>query len=237
MKQILQSLLTRGRRCCKRIARIGYVGLWVCVALLLLSMTRLTTRILAFSLEREWLVDGRVPSVEFYPTADAIVLLGGGIMHQATNLTAYAEMGPSADRVWQAARLYKAGKAQRILVTGDVDASVPQGLLADFGIPKEALAFVENVRNTEEEAKEIAKRGVKSILLVTSAWQMRRAMMTFEKYAKGVGVVPAPTDFEATAYLSEGFGVKDFVPNAEAMAINSNYLLELIRCFWCKCFR
>ena len=228
------ALLMRMRR--ERMSRIGVIGLCVGAALFWLWMTTLPTRMLALPLEREWLVDGRVPRVESYPTADAIVLLGGS-MCLATNLTDYAEMWSSADRVWQAARLYKAGKAQRIFVTGEGNAMTTQGLLADFGIPHEVLTFVENARNTEEEAKEIAKRGVKSILLVTSAWHMRRAKLMFEKYAKGVAVVPAPADFEATTLLSNGFKVEDFVPNAAAMAMNGYYFHEWIGYFGYKFFR
>ncbi len=230
----VSALMIRMRR--ERIARIGVIGLCVGTVLSWLWMTTLPTRMLALPLEREWLVGGRVPSVESYPTADAIVLLGGS-MHLATNLSDYAEMWSSADRVWHAARLYKAGKSQKIFVTGEENAKATQGLLADFGIPKEALIFAEQARNTEEEAKEIAKHGVKSILLVTSAGHMRRAKLMFEKYAKGIEVVPAPADFEATVFLSDGFRVEDFVPNAAAMSMNGFYLHEWIGYIGYKYFR
>ena len=87
------------------------------VAWLWLWMTPIMTWVVGVPLEREFLVDGRVPMVETFPEADAIVLLGGS-MAVETNLSQYAEMWTSADRVWQAARLYKAGKARRIIATG-----------------------------------------------------------------------------------------------------------------------
>ena len=76
------------------------------------------TWIVGVPLEREFLVDGRVPMVESFPEADVIVLLGGS-MGIETNTSSYAEMATSADRVWQTARLYKAGKAQQVIATGN----------------------------------------------------------------------------------------------------------------------
>ena len=53
-------------------------------------------------------------SVETLPKADAIVLLGGG-MNSATNVCPHPNLCAAADRVWHAARLYKAGKAPLIV--------------------------------------------------------------------------------------------------------------------------
>ena len=75
------------------------------VAWLWLWMTPVMTWVVGVPLEREFLVDGRVPAVESFPEADVIVLLGGS-MGIETNTSSYAEMANSADRVWQAARLY-----------------------------------------------------------------------------------------------------------------------------------
>ena len=90
-------------------ARLGRKRLakWIgglTVAWLWLWMTPIMTWVVGVPLEREFLVDGKVPLVESFPEADAIVLLGGS-MGAETNLSSYAEMGSGADRVWQAARL------------------------------------------------------------------------------------------------------------------------------------
>ena len=97
-------------------ARLGRKRLakWIgglTVAWLWIWMTPIMTWVVGVPLEREFLVDGRVPVVETFPDADAIVLLGGS-MGIETNMSSYAEMATSADRVWQAVRLYKAEKAQ-----------------------------------------------------------------------------------------------------------------------------
>ena len=49
------------------------------VAWLWLWMTPVMTRVIGEPLEREFLVGGRVPAVESFPEANAIVLLGGGM--------------------------------------------------------------------------------------------------------------------------------------------------------------
>lgn len=206
------------------------------MALLWLWMTPLATRMLGLPLEREWLADGRVPAAESFPAADAIVLLGGG-MGAATNLNGHAEMWASADRVWTAARLWRAqaargdGVAVRMFVTGKGNELSTKALLVDFGVPTNAMVFVDQARNTEEEAKEVARRvgdGRRRVLLVTSAWHMRRARLMFEKYAPGVEVVPAPGDFEITTNFAEGFRLKEFLPGGGALAMNESCLHEWI---------
>ena len=212
--------------------RLAVAGL----ALLWLWMTPLATRMLGLPLEREWLVDGRVPAAESFPAADAIVLLGGG-MGAATNLNGHAEMWASADRVWAAARLWRAqaargaGAVVRMFVTGKGNELSTKALLVDFGVPTNAMVFVDQARNTEEEAKEVARRvgdGRRRVLLVTSAWHMRRARLMFEKYAPGVEVVPAPGDFEITTNFAEGFRLKEFLPGGGALAMNESCLHEWI---------
>lgn len=193
--------------------------------------TAIATRMLGLPLEREWLAEGRIPTVESYPSADAILCLGGS-MAMMTNSCVHAEMHLAADRVWQTARLYKAGKAPLIFCTGGGCELSTKPLLLDFGVPAEAMTFLEDARNTEEEAREIVRTLDSSknptILLVTSAWHMRRAKMMFEKYAKGVTVIPAPADFEATTRFDEGFELKELLPSADAMSFNEYFLKEWI---------
>ena len=214
---------------CARLKKVGFAK-WiggVTVVWLWLWMTPLMTRFVGAPLEREFLVGGRVPAVESFPEADAIVVLGGSIGSD-TNLNGYAEMWTSADRVWQAARLWKAGKAPKIIATGDGARESTLGLLKDFGVDEKCVEFLD-ARNTEEEAKGVGEvvfnaekqRGREAeskILLVTSAWHMKRARMMFEKYAKGVEVVCAPADFEMSMAAKKGWSVR---PDAYSLHLNS----------------
>jgi uncharacterized SAM-binding protein YcdF (DUF218 family) len=189
-------------------------------AWLWLWATPAMTWVVGVPLEREFLVDGKVPPVENFPAAEAVVLLGGS-MGIDTNLSAYPEMCSSADRVWQAARLWKAGKAPKIIATGDEARESTLGLLKDFGVDEKCVEFLD-ARNTEEEAKVVSSQGLcvenKKILLVTSAWHMKRARMMFEKYAKGVEVVCAPADFEMSMAARKGWSV---LPDAYSLHLNS----------------
>ena len=216
------------RRLVKWIGGLTVIWLW-------LWMTPIMTWVVGVPLEREFLVDGRVPMVETFPKADAIVLLGGA-MGIETNLSSYAEMWPGADRVWQTARLYKTGKAQQVIATGNGarDSTLP--LLKDFGVPSECVVF-HDARNTEEEAKNVNKMGYKRILLVTSAWHMKRARLMFKKYAPDVDVVCAPADFENSIVAARPFSFTDFLPDPGAFMGNSVALHEWVGIVGYKLFR
>lgn len=223
------------------------------------------TWVVGVPLEREFLVDGKVPLVESFPEADAIVLLGGS-MGAETNLSSYAEMWSGADRVWQAARLYKAGKAQKVIATGNGAVGTTLPLLLDFGVAKADVSFMDAV-NTEEEARSISKMLVQSVgveelgveefgesdspthpinhsstarpkvLLVTSAWHMKRARLMFEKYVPSVEVVCAPADFENSIVAARPFSFSAFLPDPGAFMGNSVALHEWVGIVGYKLFR
>ena len=226
---------------------------WLTVAWLWLWMTPIMTWVVGVPLEREFLANGRVPTVETFPEADAIVLLGGS-MGIDTNHNSYAEMSAGADRVWQAARLLKAGKAPKVIATGDgaIDTTLP--LLKDFGVTEESVFFLD-AKNTEEEARKVGEfmsGGVREpsspthplknsstskVLLVTSAWHMKRARLMFEKYASEIEVVCAPADFEQTMMAENLFSSKAILPDANVLYLNSVALHEWVGIIGYKLFR
>jgi len=227
-------------------ARLGRKGLakWIgglTVAWLWLWMTPIMTWVVGVPLEREFLVDGRVPMVESFPKADAILLLGGS-MGIETNVNSYAEMATSADRVWQAARLFKAGRASKIIATGDYAKDTTLPLLKDFGVGEEAVSFLD-ARTTEEEAKGIrelfsrVEGGEVKVLLVTSAWHMKRARLMFEKYAPEIEVVCAPADFENTFTAEKTPVFKMLLPDPNVFMLNSVAFHEWVGIVGYKVFR
>ena len=183
------------------------------------------------------------PVVEDYPNADAIVVLGGG-MGCHTNGCPYANMSSPADRVWHAVRLYRAGKAPVIIASGCAEQWATKPLLRDFGIPEEAVIFETDSVNTEENAKFTDRlvHGLRAskmvgdqiskprILLVTSAWHMRRSEFLFRKYAPGLEIIPSPTDFEATMTIMhpDGFRLNHILPDPAMLATNSAMLKEIL---------
>ena len=165
--------------------------------------------------------------VETLPKADAIVILGGGV-GENTNLLYYAELALSADRAVHGARLFKAGKAPRIHVTFAADAE----LLVECGVPQTAISIDEGLKNTEEELRSLAERlkttGRPRVLLVTSAWHMRRAMLMAEKYAKKIEIIPAACDYEWLVHEREEFDPVCLLPSAENLFKNSYMVKEYV---------
>ncbi len=73
-----------------------------------------------------------------------------------------------------------------------------QDVLAVMGVPAQHLMLENESRDTHDNAVNSAQllkaRGMHRILLVTSAYHMRRSVALFE--AQGLEVVPAPTDYQ-----------------------------------------
>ena len=202
----------------------------VSIAILWIFSCAVTTRIIGRLLERGYDRDGVAHGdVSWAPEGDAIVVLGGGLGDHVK--CGGCEMFAGADRVWTGAKLYKAGKAKKIICTGSEIEQATLPLLLDFGVPREAVVWYDDARNTEEEARVMAKTlgadGKKSkILLVTSAWHMNRAKFLFEK--AGVDVVPCPGDFEMSYVSERPCSVKDFIPDAMALVQNSAAVREWV---------
>jgi uncharacterized SAM-binding protein YcdF (DUF218 family) len=169
--------------------------------------------------------------------AEAIVVLGGGVQPAFPPRRA-VELSDAGDRVLEAARLFREGRAPIVVPTGGpFDRAIPQStemaeLLRFMGVPAEAIVEQDKSRNTREDAVEVravlAPRGAKRILLVTSALHMRRAAALFR--AQGFEVVPAPTDFLAVdaAAVPRGVSLITLLPNAESLATTTRALREWV---------
>lgn len=137
------------------------------------------------------------------PRADIIVLLGGAIRGD-THMGTLGDLNQQADRLVHAVALYKAGKAPRLLVTGGAEpgdrseAEIMRDLLVVMGVPERAIELEQASRDTHDNAVNtvvmLKRMGAEKILLVTSAFHMRRSVALFA--AQGVAVIPAPTDYQ-----------------------------------------
>ncbi len=174
---------------------LAIVWLW-------LSSTQFVANIFYASLENTY----SPASLTNLPSADAIVLLGGGI-EPAVRPRTYPGLNQAGDRILHATRLYKAGKANKIVVSGgqvfpdeksETEADYSKILLLDWDIPPENIVLEKESRTTHEnalETKKIFKQNAwQRALLVTSAAHMPRSVCSFEKM--GITVIPAPTDYE-----------------------------------------
>ena len=172
-------------------------------------------------------------SIDAVPNADATVVLGGAVRPPSVGFP-YANLAPAADRVWHAARLYRAGKARWVVLSGGADLSLAQeseakamaGFIEDLGVPSSALILEEQSRTTSQNASMTAKllkdRNVHHILLVTSALHMERAKRLFEK--QGLQVEAIATDHEATVMP---VGALAYLPDAEALSNSAIAMKEL----------
>ena len=213
-----------GSRCGnRRCRRLGSMFIVAALAGFWLLSCSVVTRLIGVPLEG----DEALPADTLeLGGCDAVVLLGGGMGAHAA--CGRAEMMSAADRVWEAARQWKAhqnGDLKLTLSGGGVDVStVP--LLKDLGVDEKAIAFFPDARNTEEEARMIAASGFRRVRLVTSAWHMPRAKMLFER--EGIDVVPAPTDYEMHFCAEQPLRVGDFLPSADALWRNSVAVKEWV---------
>lgn len=192
------------------------------------------------SLEWQYIPDANIP------TAEAIVLLSGGT-ESPQPPRQMVEVNSAGDRVWYAAELYKQGKAAHLLLSGgnidwlsDAETSPAEDMAAqlkELGVPESALWMEGKSQNTEENAafswKELQTRGIKRIILVTSAMHMPRSVMLFK--AQGFEVVPAPADYTVTYSSWERLlhptwqeALINLIPNAGSMNALTNALKEYI---------
>ena len=174
-------------------------------------------------------------SLAAMPRAQAIVVLGGAVAPPSGS-NAEIDLGAAADRVWYAARLFHAGKAPLLLLSGGSDperdafseARAMALFLADLGVPGQAMLLEDRSRNTRENATFSAAllktRGIERILLVTSALHMPRAVALFK--AQGLQVVPAPTDFEANRAPPPG--MLAWLPEALALDASARAIKEIV---------
>jgi len=169
--------------------------------------------------------------IDALPTADAIVVLGGGMVGPLPPVI-YPEFGGPGNRCWHAARLYKAGKAPLVIPSGigEEEATIP--FLKDMGVPESAICLEPASRNTEENAlftaRLLSRKGLRRVLLVTSAWHMRRSMFLFKSV--GVDVVPVATDYGASVsdIRGERRSLLNQLPNAGTLSDNTVMFKEYL---------
>lgn len=215
-----------------RLRRVSRLSLLLAIVLLWVASMPVTARLLAV----RWEAAYPPVAVADLPRADVIVLLGGFI-DQPLPPRVVPDLKEGADRLFGAADLFHAGKAPHILVSGGnlpwhtivaPEAHWIGGFLGKLGVPAAAITIEDKSRNTRENAAFTAAilkdKGWHSVLLVTSADHMRRAMATFRKV--GVEATAAPVDVQGRTPVYED--VLDVLPDAAALVETSGVLKEVI---------
>lgn len=207
---------------------LGLAGAWW-----LIEITALPDRLLA-ALEQPYLHSTQ-PSPE---VADAIIVLGGW-GKASTNEFANLDFGPAADRVLKGIDLARRGMAPVLVVGGAATVrgdSRPEPALIrlwveEWGLLELPVLDLPPCRTTRDEAlrvMELAKeQGWTRVLLVTSAWHMKRAEATFRAVGleAGLEVVPAGCDFVGTASLRKS---PKLVPQMDTLLLFQLWLHEVV---------
>lgn len=143
------------------------------------------------------------------PAAEAIVVLGGSTRPQAYPRP-WVDLTEAGDRTLHGARLYRAGKAPLLILSGgridwrgggSSESADMARIARAFGVPSAAIIEEPRSLNTYQNAVNVkailAERHIRQVLLVTSALHMPRSRAVFEH--QGIAVIPAPTDFRVSA--------------------------------------
>ena len=147
------------------------------------------------------------------------------------------------DRFLAGIDLYKSDKSNRLIFTGNINPYnsdlPPEGDIyikeaISMGIPKEDLFTTHNVNNTLQEAKAIKKLLNdeiplinKRIILVTSAFHMKRAKKVFER--EGISVQPYPVDFRTNKSFSSSLSNPlNWIPSSISLNKSSSAIIEII---------
>lgn len=158
------------------------------------------------------------------PNADAIVVLNGGVV-RGVNATG-VQWGEAANRYFAGVALAAAGKARMIVLSSGpfpAQGRILRQVAVHQGIQPDHIVLTRRVLTTEDEARAAAEiPSVHSILLVTSAFHMPRAVMLFR--ARGLNVLPFPTD-ERVA-VRQPLTLLDFIPAAASLETSETAMRE-----------
>ena len=178
------------------------------------------------------------PSLSKGDRYDAIVVLSGGILEPGTLRPTMDLSSYSKNRTTCGVDLYQEGYAPKLVFTGGTghvfgdaskDATEMKRWAERLGVSSDAILTEHHSRTTYENATETRRLlGPVSILLVTSASHLPRAMALFTK--QGFRVTPVPCDFLMRNRPEDSFGqldIFDLLPNVHAIEQTTGAVTEL----------
>ena len=164
-----------------------------------------------------------IPSIEEIKRGDAYVVLGGGIYDNAPDVDGKGALsGDALARVLAANKLYRISKKPVILSGGRIfgrtaEAEIAKRTLASLGVSEKDIITESKSIDTYENAlfvKEIADaRNISRIVLVTSAYHMKRSRLLFGRHFREI--IPYPAGYLTSRI---GYDALSFLPSAAALA-------------------
>jgi len=168
--------------------------------------------------------EGALPESGVARSAEAIVVLGGAMSYVRPSGVPIAEWGDAIDRVFGGIALTREGRAPRLIFSGGSwigqeglpsEGAVARQLALEFGLPADRVEVSPQALNTQQEAESVRKMFGSprpKIILVTSAFHIPRAVVTFE--TEGFEVIPHPVDFRAPV---ERGALMSWLPSTDAL--------------------
>ena len=155
--------------------------------------------------------------------ADAIVVLGGSVRINEIKNKYNVEWG-DADRFFGGLKLYKEKKSKQIIFTGGKmpynltklsEGDILKKYAIEFGINAEDILVTKDALNTFEESEAVRELlgENKRIILVTSAFHMKRAKKIFQQ--KGFNVTAYKVDYKTAPIVKVNF--INLIPSASSL--------------------
>lgn len=167
---------------------------------------------------------------------DAIVVLGGGIVDLAWINRPPSPANASLARLMKGITIYRKLRVPLVLMGGNgdpyrrvpADADAMAAVAREAGVPAKDIILENKSRNTIEGASALTDLITgKRIIVVTSAYHMRRSAAMFEK--NGFEVVRAPAAY-ATEQRKISFD--SFIPHAHFLNTSANAFSEYLSLAW-----
>jgi uncharacterized SAM-binding protein YcdF (DUF218 family) len=165
--------------------------------------------------------------------ADAIVVLGGGLVPHAREYNGSSLADDALMRLRYAAYLYTR-TGLPVLASGAGYTAISEAetmkniLREDFGVHdvKTETTSRTTYENAVNSAKILKGLGQQRILLVTSSLHMNRSVLLFEQ--QGMEVIPAPTDLYSDATVDWRY----YLPTGDALESTRYILHEYLALLW-----
>lgn len=156
--------------------------------------------LLAFHTPLIWMLGGPLKVSTPLKKADAIAVFGAGVGESGKAGQGYEE------RVKYAAELYRQGYGRFVIFSSGYhyamkEAQVMKALAEYLGVPPDKILLDEDAANTYENVKNSMaisrQNGARSLVVISSPYNMLRVSLVFKKLGKDTAVVYAPIPYSA----------------------------------------
>ncbi len=203
----------------KRYYRVGIVNCLIGIFIWMFSISPLSNALLN-ELESNFYIPKK-------PEGDVVILLSYGTYENVPDLS-----GTGTPEPGMYGRLVTAIRIQKMLnvpiIASGTGGPIIKRFLIDLGIPSKMIITEEKSRDTIGNAgqtKEICKKyGFQQPLLVTSAYHMKRAILSFKKI--NMDVTPIPADFKTSKNMK--YRWENYLPNVSNLEITSLAMHEYL---------